>query len=332
MPTESSEGSGAPGNDTGWRGRKPWPKEPNRQRAELERNVTVALSGMALIVVVVIWYDAGLRKSFAIPAMVAAGLFVGLICTAYIRYVLARIRSEENQGAIIRETARKEIDRLSSDPDSVDILKITHLQMEEYNQLAKTQAQSADRNSQIAMTLGLLILASGAVAFIALRGSSSKFALFGVGAISVIGAAFTAFITRTFMAVRESASKQFEEAIKQPTIIRLNLLAELLACKLPPKHRDAVRVEIIRNLLQQAGCLAFALPAAPSVHRHFRSHRPAIADTQDAGAAITSRLDQLLSQADQELGGTLPHQIRPAVRGPRPKLDTELATDESSET
>jgi hypothetical protein len=191
---------------------------------------------MALIVALVIWYDTSLRKSFAVLAMVAAGLFVALIGTAYIRYVLARIRDDENQGAIIRETARREIDELSSNPDSVDILKITHLQMEEYNQIAKTQAQSADRNSQIAMTLGLLILASAAVTFIVLRSSPSKFALFGVGAISVIGAAFTAFITRTFMAVRESASKQFEEAIKQPTIIRLNLLAELLTYKLPPRE------------------------------------------------------------------------------------------------
>lgn len=129
------------------------------------------------------------------------------------------------------------------------------------------------------------------------------------------------------MAVRESASQQFKEAIKQPTIIHVNLLAELLASKLPPKLRDTTRLEIIRNLLQQAGYLALALPHAPLVHRHFQIRRHEIAAPGDQEAVISSRLEQLL--AEEDLREMLP---RPAVRGPRPRQDTGLANDEGSQT
>src|ERR1700676_3018576 len=69
------------------------------------------------------------------------------------------------------------------------------------------QARNADRNSQAAMILGFIFITGFAGVVFATKTPSSR-AFFA--SISVIGVAYSAYISKTFNAVRESALERYD--------------------------------------------------------------------------------------------------------------------------
>ena|ERR1700676_1428396 len=70
------------------------------------------------------------------------------------------------------------------------------------------QARNADRNSQEAMILGFIFITGFAAVTVLLAKAPSSRAFFA--SIAVIGAAYSAYISKTFNAVRESALERYD--------------------------------------------------------------------------------------------------------------------------
>jgi hypothetical protein len=114
-----------------------------------------------------------------------------------------------------------------------------------YHKMATSQSAKSYRNSQGAIVAGFVVLIS-AVIFSSF--TSSTGGAIAAGGIAAVGAALTGYLTRTFMRMHESSSRQLRSYFDQPLDLSRSLAAERLLSQIPDEARraDAV-VEIIRR-------------------------------------------------------------------------------------
>jgi hypothetical protein len=88
----------------------------------------------------------------------------------------------------------------------------------------QNQASNADRNSQAATILGLIFITSfAAIAVFVAKVPSSRAVFAGV---AVVGAAYSAYISKTFMVQRESALERYDRVSFRIELEDAFLLAE----------------------------------------------------------------------------------------------------------
>jgi len=123
-----------------------------------------------------------------------------------------------------------------------------------YHSLTTAQASSSYRNSQIAMAVGLLILAGGGAATFNSRESSAQVVL---GVLTGLGSAFSAYLGATFLSAYNRALQQMNYYFGQPLANSYLLTAERLVKELSDqKLRDSEMKEVIGSTLDGAS-LAF---------------------------------------------------------------------------
>jgi hypothetical protein len=170
---------------------------------------------------------------------------------AFVAAVLVRpfthslqIQREKEERA--RGAATAAADALADATTLPSLIKANRQQMEAYDVLARSQAQTAFRNSQLAMGLGLLVLLSGAVVAI---GTPDTTARITTASLSAIGGILSGFIARTFLRTYHASLDQLNYYFQQPLVTSYLLSAERLIRSMSRAQRDPTFALLINRVI-----------------------------------------------------------------------------------
>lgn len=95
----------------------------------------------------------------------------------------------------------------------IGLMRANRKQMDAYDALARSQAETSYRMAQIAMGIGLVMIIVGVMVAVLADTPSIKYA---ASLVTAVGAATGGYIARTFVAVQQAASKQMNFYFRQP--------------------------------------------------------------------------------------------------------------------
>jgi hypothetical protein len=219
------------------------------RRAYVFGGVAVAL-GFAGLTAVILLFGAKMyvlpetRWIVAVSSGVVAWLF--LVGAVALPGLLEARREQRQAEAVAREVVADSADELDDAKDLVALIKANRRQMSAYDVLAQAQANTAFRNSQLAMAAGLIVLVGGAIVAISAPELATKVA---TASLTAIGGALSGFIARTFLQTYSSAVRQVNFYFQQPLITSYLLTAQRLISELSnDKERDAALDEVIKRI------------------------------------------------------------------------------------
>lgn len=132
--------------------------------------------------------------------------------------------------------------------DFASIWSLTQARIEYYHRIATRQSSDSFRNGAIASGAGFLFLLAVGVAAAFLSHSTES--AITLGALGVVGAALSGFLSATYMKAQSEASAQLREFFRQPVEFAQMLGAERLIDKLPVDERaDAVKL-VVKAMMQ----------------------------------------------------------------------------------
>jgi hypothetical protein len=118
--------------------------------------------------------------------------------------------------------------------------------MEAYDVLARGQAKTAFRNSQIAMAIGLIVLFVGAAIAIGADSTASKIT---TASLTAIGGILSGYIARTFLKTYARALRQLNFYFQQPLINSYVLSAQRLIREMSTTQRDAALEHVVHHIV-----------------------------------------------------------------------------------
>src|SRR6185295_2351411 len=130
--------------------------------------------------------------------------------------------------------------------DLAALIKANRKQMEAYDLLARAQAATAFRNSQVAMATGLVVLLVGAVIAIGTPSTTSKIT---TASLTAIGGMLSGYIARTFLQTYARALRQLNFYFQQPLINSYLLTAQRLIEKMSAGERDPVLSSVVGHVM-----------------------------------------------------------------------------------
>jgi hypothetical protein len=221
------------------------------------RYLTMSLSGIVLAYSAIGYFFVGqnyfetLGLSKRAGTLIAGSIFlVGVILflVAVISQSTARDRFYAVQERATLKAVDEALGEVSGPDDLMGLMRANRKQMDAYDALARSQAQTSYRASQIAMGIGLAILTAGIVIAIFAHSDATKYA---AAIITASGAAVGGFITRTFISVHLHASNQMNFYFRQPLVQSYLLSAERLAQRLPEKDQPEQINKILASVMAQ---------------------------------------------------------------------------------
>lgn len=219
------------------------------RRAYVFGGAAVALGFAGLTVVILVFgvkmhVPPETRWIAAVSSGVVAWLF--LVGAVALPGLLEARREQRQVEAAAREVVAESTNELDDAKDLVALIKANRRQMSAYDVLAQAQANTAFRNSQLAMAAGLLVLVGGAIVAISAPELATKVA---TASLTAIGGALSGFIARTFLQTYSSAVRQLNFYFQQPLITSYLLTAQRLISELSNnKARDAALGEVITRI------------------------------------------------------------------------------------
>lgn len=126
--------------------------------------------------------------------------------------------------------------------------RVTNTQLEYYHQIVTSQARRSFRNAQGAMVVGfgpLVVLAIVAI------GAHTVTSSIIAGSLGIASAAFSAFLSRTFIRSQEGAASQLRTYFDQPLELSRYLAAERLLGEMnsiSSEEKGKVAVELVRAI------------------------------------------------------------------------------------
>jgi hypothetical protein len=216
-----------------------------RRRQRIVGASALAVSGAALCGAFTLAMSADEPWHVWLSVLVVGGVIV--LCLLLDFYVDIRIFK-----ARYRDFAKNYIqssvpEKWLSDPDLQNLLLLNRAQLNIYQEIATKDAMTASRHSRYAISLGFLILVSGAIGAIWLHDATSKIV---VGALASLGSVLSGYISQTFLKAQAQARKQLNYYFHQPLVASYLLSAERIALKL--KDGDSTKsamLELIRTAL-----------------------------------------------------------------------------------
>lgn len=136
-----------------------------------------------------------------------------------------------------------------------ELWAVTHSRLDLYHEIATGQASRSFRNAQVAMVLGFVLLV--AFVLVALRASTTAGAVVA-GALGVVAAALSGYVSRTFVRSQEAAASHLRAYFDQPLEFSRYLAAERLVAD--SNLSDEQRAEVVTELAKAM----IAGPAAPN--------------------------------------------------------------------
>jgi hypothetical protein len=140
----------------------------------------------------------------------------------------------------------------------------------EYHKLAKKQAASSFRVSQVVMLVGFAVLIVGS--YVVIRQAETASAQIVVGGLAAIGAAFSSYISATFIRIYNQALAQLNFYYIQPLVQNYIDGARLISVDVSRGKRDAILSQIIEQTLKAAD--AASKQPAPAVRSGGSISRP----------------------------------------------------------
>jgi hypothetical protein len=134
--------------------------------------------------------------------------------------------------------------------------------MDAYHELTLGQAAHAYHDTQVAMAVGFVVLAAGAVAAVTISASDTGGRVV-VGGLASIGTALSGYIVATFLRAQREALAQLNVYFRQPLINSYLLTAERWAMKLPKELRPGTLAHMADRVVSQAFGGAAASAAMP---------------------------------------------------------------------
>lgn len=194
-----------------------WLESKAYQKAAKDRRLYLIVGGVGLVAGVLTWAVPSFHKEA--PGLVAAGpVWFGIaVSVTFFRYYIAQRRWQERQEFVGRDTGSEVLGFRGE-------LKRSRDEMARSRLMYQNQASNADRNSQAATILGLIFITSfAAIAVFVAKVPSSRAVFAGV---AVVGAAYSAYISKTFMVQRESALERYDRVSFRIELEDAFLLAE----------------------------------------------------------------------------------------------------------
>jgi hypothetical protein len=205
--------------------------------------ITVVLTGLA-VVLQFLGDDMGLSyraRVFATTGFaVAAALLIGGMAFMP-RYLIVR-REEREEQKRLRDEAEQAAAEIGDATNFTELMKVNAKNMATYTALARGQANTAFRNSQIAMGIGLVVLFVGAVAAIAAEDTAARIA---TASLTALGGAFAGYIARTFIQSYNAAIEQLNFAFQQPLVNSYLLSSERLVNEMSTAQRKDNALETV---------------------------------------------------------------------------------------
>lgn len=161
-------------------------------------------------------------------------LGVILASVAFNRMYSARASFYAAQTQSALQAVNKALDDITGPDDLMGLMRANRKQMDAYDALARSQAQTSYRSSQIAMGIGLLILGAGIVIVVLAHSDATKYA---AAIVTACGSAVGGYVSRTFINVHLHASDQMNFYFRQPLVQSYLLSAERLAQRLPEQAK-----------------------------------------------------------------------------------------------
>jgi hypothetical protein len=213
---------------TGADDRREFEKTPDGRKARRKKlaflyvGLTLVAGGLTVAILgwlVFIW-PPGVAVASALSGAVLAGAvaFAGRAQYTHELSLFTPIPAEAQLLQIVKE--REEAAKDTSLPA---MLKHNREQMALYHTIATTQARAAGRNSQIAISLGFVVLLSGAVVAILSSDVTTKIV---TAALASLGGIFAGYITKTFFVAQDRAIRQLFDYWQQPLATSYILAAE----------------------------------------------------------------------------------------------------------
>jgi hypothetical protein len=161
------------------------------------------------------------------------------------RFLEAR-RMEREVEKRAREAAHEAVEELADAADLAALIRANRKQMEAYDVLARAQAKTAFRNSQVAMGAGLLVLFLGAILAIGADDTASKIT---TASLTAIGGTLSGFIAQTFLRTYSRALRQLNFYFQQPLINSYLLGAQRLINEMSEDKRDPALSDVIAHVM-----------------------------------------------------------------------------------
>ena len=147
-------------------------------------------------------------------------------------------------GPGVRSFRERRDDRLTL----VALWDVTHGRLDLYHQIVTRQARRSFGSAQLAMAIGFVLLVTFAILAAEAKTTTAAISAAGLGAV---GAAFAAYIGRTFIRSQESAASHLRAYFEQPLELSRYLAAERLladAADLSAEQRAAILSALVRAI------------------------------------------------------------------------------------
>ncbi|MER6925473.1 hypothetical protein [Streptomyces spiralis] len=177
------------------------------------------------------------------PTVVA---FVGAVASIGIFWGVWMFKERKEAAEKQRDALDTAVERLREKMELASLLEVNRLLLEKYHGIATDEAKKAFRASRWAMGIGLMILVG---AFFAGWLFSGRGHLVFVGSLAAVGAAFTAYLTRTYMETHWWAMDQLNEYFNQPVLNGYFLTAQRIALDLPDQEKKKALNSIVAEVL-----------------------------------------------------------------------------------
>jgi hypothetical protein len=167
-----------------------------------------------------------------------------------------------NSRARMRSRAQESQIRPGDTETLVDQLRAltSEERLQDYRELTVRQSEISFRNSQIAMAGGLLVLGAGAWSVITVSDTASRLVL---GGLTALGAAFSNYLSATFLRAYERSLQQVNYLYTQPIVGEYLNYALRIASEHLDKtgsHRDDAFLRVMDRALESAGQATANIP------------------------------------------------------------------------
>ncbi|NQV36361.1 MAG: hypothetical protein HQ515_26950 [Phycisphaeraceae bacterium] len=158
---------------------------------------------------------------------------------------------QENIQAMTKELAKKFEDQFEGHQTG-HLFNLYSKQIQQYQYQTQQRANSSFAFAIIAMSIGLVFVGLGA--WHILKGEISATEIAAGSAVSVIGGALCAYITKAFLEVHKLSLNQLNRYFRQPVVNETILTAQRLADLLVgTKHKTKAYQEILQKVINHIG-------------------------------------------------------------------------------
>jgi hypothetical protein len=236
--------------------------------------VTAYLAGALLVYPEVAYRRLDLSSNaIAGGSIVLLFLSIGVMIAGLVKYGSARAKFlEANERRAIGE-ADEALGQVAGPDDLLGLIRANAKQIQAYDALARAQAQTSFRASQVAMGVGLVLLATGVATAILADSSATKYS---AAIVTATGAAVGGYLSRTYLIVQRAAGKQMNFYFQQPLIQSYLLSAERLIAMVPEPRKAHSYDRLVEACLSQ-------LPTTPAPQALGNANNPSDEETKLAG-------------------------------------------------